>query len=166
MTNLFPIIGEHKKKIMAMVDPETGEIIDMDMVEKEMTDPQTEAEQKNLIVLLKEEEAFENMVISEISRLQSILSVYSRRKESAKIILHKMMNIHGITELDFVTFGAKITKNPPATIIDPGADIDKYIEIKTVTTKKPNKNAIKKDLKAGVKIDGCRLESGETLRIF
>lgn len=166
MNNIYQIDGRIGGFLATKIDPNTGEIIDSEgsIADLEMLKMNREEKQKNIILFYKNAQGEEAIIDSEIQRLQSLKVYCQARQESAKKFLEESMKLAKETSLDFVTCKAKFKKNPPALVVEDGADTSAYSKVKMVTTL--DKIALKKDLKDGKAIKGCRLESAERLEII
>lgn len=163
--NIYQIDEQIKRLLIDNSDPDTGEIMNEAglMAELEALQMNREEKQKNIILYYKNAEAEQDIIDSEIRRLQVLKRLNLQKQDRLKQLLGASMVAANKEEVDFIVCSAKFKKNPPALIIEPGADVDAYMRIKTI--EEVDKKAIKADLKAGKIIPGCRVESGIRLDI-
>lgn len=92
-----------------------------------------------------------------------------KRAERMRDYLLTQMQRTGISKIESPFFTIAVRKNPPSMVIDAGAVIPPEYYRDPPPPPPPekvlDKAALKEDLKAGVIIDGCRLESGFRLEI-
>jgi len=97
----------------------------------------------------------------EINRLKARKTAIANRQKSMRQYLLFNMQESGINKIQCPLFTASLRKGSERVVIDDELVIpDEYAQIEVVT--KIDKNAIKRDLKAGKEIPGARIERGET----
>jgi len=102
---------------------------------------------------------------AKIKRLQARKKAREANIKWAKDRLQYWMEQTKRDTLKFPEFTVSIKKNPPALQVDEGAVIPaKYLTIIPEHTEINNAD-LKVDLKAGVKVTGCRLTAGKSLQI-
>jgi hypothetical protein len=94
-----------------------------------------------------------NKVIRSINNLEKNL------KERVKYAMKESE----ITEIEGQSMTFKLANAAPKLVIDDVSKLPADYKISTHYVE-PNKNKIKDDLKAGLKVDGCRLEENHSLR--
>ena len=98
---------------------------------------------------------------SEIDRLSERKLIMFKKKESLTEYLKYNMEASGIKSIKCPFFNiTHIDGQDIVVIIDENAIPDDYVKVKTVVT--PDKNLIKKALKDGYKVSGCRLDKGKS----
>lgn len=98
---------------------------------------------------------------SEIDRLTARKKVMVNKKESLIDYLKFNMEASGIKSIKCPFFNiTHVEGQDIVTILDENAIPDDYVKVKTVVT--PDKNLIKKALKDGYKVAGCRLDKGQS----
>lgn len=161
---IFQINQTDSKIIDQWIDAETGEIIDQELAEKQFQE-KSEGLQKAIIGKIQLAKANQEVIKMEMDRLKSLMDSQKRYEENYKKFLTIQMSSIGTKKLDFGFIKAVIRKNQPKLDdIQPGADISSYIKIEII--EKVDKIAIKKDLKDGKEIKGCRLIQNERLDII
>ena len=102
----------------------------------------------------------------EIKRLQELKKQTKKKEENLKEILKSCMETLGTKKLETDLGNITIRNNPGSLVIDNEELIPKLYkqEIVTVETK-IDKAALKKNIKAGIDIEGCHLEVGTSLSI-
>jgi uncharacterized small protein (DUF1192 family) len=97
----------------------------------------------------------------EINRLKARKTAIANRQKSMRQYLLFNMQESGIDKIECPLFTASLRKGSERVVIENEMMIpDEYAQIEVVT--KIDKNAIKRDLKAGKEIPGSRIERGET----
>lgn len=98
---------------------------------------------------------------NEIKRLQARKKVFENRKARLREYLLYNMEKSGIPKIECPQFTASLRKGVESVdITDQSKLPDDYVTIEVV--EKPDKAAIKRDLKAGKEISGACLKRGET----
>lgn len=98
---------------------------------------------------------------SEIDRLSARKKVMVNKKESLTDYLRFNMESSGIKSIKCPFFNiTHVDGQDIVTIIDENLIPDDYVNVKTSVS--PDKNAIKKALKDGAEIPGCRLDKGKS----
>lgn len=96
---------------------------------------------------------------SEIKRLQSRKKTFENRKKRLREYLLHNMEASNITKIECPYFTASIRKGVESVVIDDQESIpDDYITIEV--TEKVDKAGIKRDLKAGLQINGASIKRG------
>lgn len=98
---------------------------------------------------------------NEIKRLQGRKTVLENRKKRLREYLLHNMEASGINEIECPYFTASLRKGSESVDIDDLESIpDEYVKVEVKET--PDKTAIKRDLKAGIEINGVSLKRGAT----
>ena len=110
-------------------------------------------------------ESFEQQIEAAIEAMSKRANRAKKRAESIRAYLKEQMERAGISKLDSPFFALAIRKNPPRLVIAEDALIPRdYLRV-IPERLEPNKPEIAKALKAGVDVDGCRLEATTRLEI-
>ncbi len=110
-------------------------------------------------------ESFEQQIEAAIEAMSKRANRAKKRAESIRAYLKERMEIASINKVDSPFFTLVIRKNPPRLIVAEDALIPRdYLRI-VPERLEPNKPEITKALKAGVDVDGCRLETTTRLEI-
>lgn len=89
-----------------------------------------------------------------------------KRAESVRAYLLFQMQAAGITKVECPWFTLAIRKNPPAVVVDDEAQVpEEFIVQPPPPAPRPDKDAIKRALKSGQEVPGCRLIQGERLEV-
>lgn len=98
---------------------------------------------------------------NEIKRLQGRKSILENRKKRLREYLLYNMEKSGINKIECPYFTASLRKGVEVVeVVDVESIPDEYIEMQV--TEKVDKTAIKRDLKAGIEIDGVSLKRNPT----
>ncbi|MBN9647718.1 siphovirus Gp157 family protein [Terrisporobacter glycolicus] len=101
---------------------------------------------------------------AEIKRLQELKKQVKAKDDRLKTMLKNSMEALGATKIETDLGKISIRNNPGSLKID---DMDLipniYKEEVVTTTVKVDSNLIKKQIKAGIDIEGCRIEAGTSL---
>jgi hypothetical protein len=163
MEELYPVNKIDNKKIEALVDPETGEILDDEMAENFFSEKKTEEKVKTNINKVKTEKIVIESIKEEIERLKKIIKTRENRVKSFKHFILIMLRSWDKKSIKFEASGATRVLNEGTLQLDEGADVKKYTKVEMV--EKVDKNAIKADLKSGKKIKGCWIDRKERVDI-
>jgi len=120
--------------------------------------------QQNVIKYVRHLKNDQDMIKKEMDRLKKLKTIATNREKWLLEYLGKSMKIDGLDKLDFTTDKASFRKNPIKVIIDIEDEVPEKYKKKEITFK-IDKDELKKDLKAGDIIAGCRLEQTERLQI-
>lgn len=89
-----------------------------------------------------------------------------KRAESVRAYLLFQMQATGITKVECPWFTLAVRKNPPAVAIDDEAAIPpEFVVQPPPPAPRPDRDAIKRALKAGADVPGCRLTQTERLEV-
>lgn len=95
----------------------------------------------------------------EIKRLQERKKVFENRKKKLREYLLYNMEKSGISKIECPFFTASIRKGVESVEIESQCDLpDEYVKVEVIES--ADKNAIKRDLKAGKEINGAKLVRG------
>ncbi len=155
-------INREMTQLIESADVTTGEI---DSQAFEALAIAKEEKQKNIVLFVNHLSSDSDAIDKEIERL----STMKKRTESTKgwllNYLKQSMELDGVDELDFVTFKAKIKKNPPRLEVGNELIDEKFWKVKVVETKTLDKEAIKEAIKNGESVPGCSIVQGTRLEI-
>lgn len=105
-----------------------------------------------------------NAIDAEIKRLQELKKQVKAKDDRLKTMLKNSMEALGATKIETDLGKISIRNNPGSLKID---DMDLipniYKEEVVTTTVKVDSNLIKKQIKAGIDIEGCHIEAGTSL---
>ena len=102
---------------------------------------------------------------NEIKRLQARKKVFENRKKRLREYLLHNMEKSGITKIECPQFTASLRKGVESVEIQDQKSLpDDYVSVEVL--EKPDKAAIKRDLKAGKEIQGATLVRGATTIII
>jgi len=122
--------------------------------------------QEAVVAYLKNETVRIDMLDNAIKELTARKKAMQSRHDGLKEYLYVNMKANNITEINSVTFNAKIKLNPPKLVIDDAGKIPLELYIyHEAPPPSPDNAKIKDMLKAGQFVDGCRLEQGERVDI-
>lgn len=160
--SLYNII-EEQRYTLAEIEQMAGELTPE--LEEQLIINAHQLESKSIAYLevIKDREGYVNLAKDEIKRLQAIVKVNDNLINRLKDNLLTAVKTFGSFEVGFVKFGTR--KSTSVFILD---DMVNQLpsEYKTIkVTEAPNKDAIKKALQEGIKIDGCELVTNENLAI-
>ena len=107
-----------------------------------------------------------DVIDAEIKRLQDLKKQVKAKEDRLKTMLKDCMEAIGTTKIETDLGKISIRKSPGSLVIDDETLIPKLYkqEIVTVETK-IDKAALKKNIKAGMEIEGCHIEVGTSLTI-
>lgn len=89
-----------------------------------------------------------------------------KRADGVRSYLLFQMQAAGITKIESPWFTLAVRKNPPAVVVDDEAQVPpEFIVTPPPPAPRPDKDAIKRALKAGTAVPGCHLLQGERLEI-
>lgn len=154
----MPSLYEIDQEIMSCIDPETGEIIDMDKLEALQMERETKLESVALwIKNLKAEEA----------ALKAEKEVFAEREKQTKAKREKLSEwlttaLNG-EKLSTNKVAVSFRKSESVEIEDAEAIPEEYIRIKV--EKSPDKTAIKDAIKHGYDVVGCHLVVNSNIQI-
>ena len=145
-------------RIEALIDPETGEISDWEQLEQLQMDRSTKID--NVACWLKNLKAEAEALRTEEKRLQE-----RRAKVEKMIASRELYLIDALAGGKHRSARCEVKTTPSyALAIAENAQIPKNFIVETVTMA-PDKNAIKKALKAGTTIPGCEIVTRINLQI-
>jgi hypothetical protein len=153
-------IDEKIKNVLAEAD-EDG-CFDLDKFDSLQIEKKTK--QQNVIKFVRHLKNDQDVIKKEIDRLKKLKTIAANREKWLLEYLGKSMEIDGIDKLDFTTDKAAFRKNPVRVVIDTEEKVPEKYKKKEITYK-IDKEELKKDLKAGDIIAGCRLEQTQRLQI-
>ena len=117
MDDLYPVKKEESKQIESFIDPETGEILDMEAFNKAMMAGNYPDDlKKTLVNKIKLCAASQDMIKNEIMNMQKLLKIQANREASVMRFLKVIIDVDG--PFDFTVCGAKLRKNPPKIVIN------------------------------------------------
>lgn len=99
-------------------------------------------------------------------RMKDRAARIQRKADQVRDYLQSMLEAAQITKIEAPEFTLAIRKNPPALVMAEGVAVpDEFMVTPPAPAPYPDKQAIKAALKAGRKIDGCRLDQAQRLEI-
>lgn len=140
--------------------------VPVEMVQAALNEVEGEIEDKaeNIVKLIRSIEADIEALKEEGLKLFNKRKSLENKRDNLKIYLESSLKAIGKQKVKGGIFTLSIQKNAPKLILEDLEGIPKeYINIETV--KVANKDKIKQDLKAGIEINGAKLEQTESLRI-
>ena len=150
-----------------VVDEETGEVIDsVDEINSKLEELELERAFKieNIALYIKNLEALTTSLKNEENALAERRKAKERRIESLKNYLTNSMVSAGENGIETSKVCISFRKSEPVI-----ADMDKldkqYISETTTVTRKPDKIAIKKAIKAGLAVEGAYIEVKHNIQI-
>lgn len=147
-------------KILSEVS-ETGELTEEQAELIESLNLSLEDKHKNYgLYLLKLDDGL-NSLDAEIKRLTALKSQVNKRKQDLKNRLQDSMERNGLTKIEFLNLKLGFKKSVETDIYDESVLPMEYMVQKLV----PNKTKIKKDIQAGLVIEGARLVEKNNLQI-
>lgn len=150
-------------KMLDAVDEETGEIIDIDPSELEQLNEAREQKLENIALYIKNLESDAKAIKEEEKNLKERRERSEKKAERLRKLLSDSILNNG--DDHFETSRCSVTFRASDTVEIDDMDLIDDAYIKVVTDYKPDKAALKKAIKAGIKIDGCHLESHNNIQI-
>ena len=152
-------IYEITDEIMKCFDPETGEIFDIEKLEKlEMARDQKIS---NIACLIKNKRAEAEAIKAEKLALEKRQKTAENEVERLKGWLARILNGEKFSD-NRCSIGWRRSEK---VAFDEGFDFGKLPEHMKKITVEPKKTEIKDFLKAGGSVDGCRIEEGMNIQI-
>ncbi len=156
-------IRQFLDNMMDAVDEETGEVLDIDPSKLEELNEAREQKLENITLYIKNLDAEAKAIKEEEKNLKE-------RRERAEKKAERLRNLLSDSILNagddhFETSRCSVTFRASDTVEIDDMDLIDEAYIKVVTDYKPDKTAIKKAIQAGIKIDGCHLESHNNIQI-
>ena len=153
--NLYEI----EDAILECVDPETGEVVDIERLEA--LEMERDKKVSNIACWIKDLDAEENALAGEIQNLTKRKRADANKKEQLKNYLQGFLN------------GAKYKdsrcsvsyRKSKSVEIDDGLDVMAMPRELVKVTYEPSKSLIKEAIEAGREITGCRLVEKENIQI-
>lgn len=155
MTKLYELTGNMKELETLDLDSETMNDT-LEAIQSEFND-------KAIAILSFTENMNSDIdaISNEIKRLQGRKSVLENRKKRLREYLLYNMEKSGINKIECPYFTASLRKGVEVVeVVDVESIPDEYIEMQV--TEKVDKTAIKRDLKAGIEINGASLKRNPT----
>ena len=161
---LYQITNEYQSVLSRLFDPETGEIDNNALEVLNIIDKRFEDKGIDVVHHLRNIESDIECVDREIERLSRIKKRINSESEWLREYLKSNMLEKGITEISCPYFKIMIRDCPESVDVPCEAQIpQKYFIEKT--TYKLDKIAIKKDIKAGIEVEGASLKRNKSLVI-
>ncbi len=155
-------INREMTQLIESADATTGEI---DSQAFDALALAKEVKQKNIVLFVNHLSSDSDAIEKEIERLSTMKKRTESSKEWLLNYLKQSMEFDGVDELDFVTFKAKIKKNPPRLEVGNELIDEKFYKTKVVETKTLDKEAVKEAIKNGESVPGCSIVQGTRLEI-
>jgi len=166
---IYKLPKEEQDIIDSIIDPETGEVLDGDLLEKIMKGLTTVDDIKNenlKIALVKKVKIARAGIVAieaEIQNLKQLKGLCESRENNTMKFLKSVVEATG--ELDSPAFQAKIKKNPAAVVVTDQSKLQNYVKVEIKEVSSLDKRAIAADLKAGKKVDGAELVQSTRLDV-
>jgi seryl-tRNA synthetase len=163
---LYEIDFQIKKfldNLMDSVDEETGEVLDIDPSELEALNEARQKKLEKIALYIKNLDADAKAIKEEEKNLKERRERVEKKAERLRKLLSD--SILNAGDDHFETSRCSVTFRASDTVEIDDLDLIDDVYIKVVTDYKPDKTALKKAIKAGIKIDGCHLESHNNIQI-
>jgi hypothetical protein len=163
MTALYQLVAQYRE--LQQIDAEE---IPEDVLRDTLEALSGELEMKatNVAMFCQNLDTFAANCDEAAKRMKERATKIKRKADQVRGYLQTMMEAAQITKIEAPEFTLAIRKNPPSLVIVPDAKIpDEFMVKPPVPAPYPDKTAIKEAIKAGRKVDGCRLEQGQRLEI-
>lgn len=160
--SLYEIQKEHLQMIEAIMEAE-GEL--SPELEEQLKINKEQLQQKGIAYgyIVKQLEYDVDIIDAELKRLQAIKKARTNALERLKTNLSGAMQMFEVTELKTPTLKISFRKSESVEIADVALLDSNFIKV--VTTKTPDKVAIKEAIKAGNTVQGAILQSNLNLQI-
>lgn len=158
---LYEISQGFEYLLSLMEDPDT----DLEMLNDTLESLEFELEEKaeNIVKIMKSIEAQEKALKDEENRLSSRRKTFENKREGLKKYLQNNMELMKKDKIKTALFSINIQNNPPSVDIKDETKVPKKYKVKQPD--KIDKKAILEDLKADIKVRGCEMVQGRSLRI-
>lgn len=156
-------IKQFLDNLMDSVDEETGEVLDIDPSELEALNEARQKKLENIALYIKNLDADAKAIKEEEKNLKERRERVEKKAERLRKLLSD--SILNAGDDHFETSRCSVTFRASDTVEIDDLDLIDDVYIKVVTDYKPDKTALKKAIKAGIKIDGCHLESHNNIQI-
>lgn len=155
-------LNREMTQLLESADPVTGEV---DAKAFDSLSLAKEEKQKNVIMFVHHLSGDQEAIEKEIERLENMRKQTENAKNGLLNYLKYSMELDGVTELDFVTFKARIKKNPPKLELDKDCTAipDKFWKI--TSTQTLDKKAVKEAIENGEEVPGCKLVQDTRLEL-
>ena len=144
--------------------PESGEMSDEQAYEYENLSISLEEKQKGTLYFFRDLELKEEMLTSEIKRLESLKTQITNKKASIQKLVEYGMDKLELNELNFGSIKAVRKLNPPSVVIDESVQLPAEYTKQTITIT-PDKAKIKDAIKSGLVVEGARLVQNTRIEI-
>lgn len=168
MRKLYEINKSIEDLLNAVTDPETGEIVDLDALD----DLLMEREQKieNVALYAKDVNAEWVAIMNEIMILQKRAEKLKKTEDGLKTYLSTALNGEKFsTPKCMISFRKSESAEPDDEFIEWASDINNcalhFLRIKETKSVTADKEAIKKYLKSGGKLEHCRIVTKNNISI-
>jgi len=166
---IYKLPKEEQEVIDSIIDPETGEVLDEELLDKIMKGLTTVDDVKNenlkiaLVKKIKIARAGIVAIEAEIQNLKQLKGLCESREANTMKFLKSVVETTG--DLKTPAFQATIKQNPAAVLITDESKLESYTKIEIKEVSSLDKRAIAADLKAGKKIDGAELTRSTRLDV-
>ena len=162
METLYEMTDAYIKANEAItIDDETGEVIGWEMLEE--IEDNIDDKLESIACLYKESLAMAEALKAEEKNLEARRTAYEKKAEWLKNYMSESMLLVGKTKLERPRANLRFIKSESVRILDNDAIPVIYTSRKV--TYSPNKVAIKKAIKSGIKVDGAVLDVKENLQV-
>ena len=161
MNNSLFSITTDLKAILNAIEEQGGEITEEQEKSLEIAENDLENKFVGYREVIDNQESFISRIDDEIKRLQDLKKSRKSLIERLKSNLVTAIMTFGDVEIGTMTFTTR--KSQAVEVEDVNALPDQYKKIKVTET--ADKTLIKKEIKSGVEIDGCRIVDNYSLRI-
>ncbi len=150
-------------KMTDAIDEETGELKDIDPAELEELNEAREKKLENIALYIKNLDAEAEAIKKEEKALKERRERDEKKAERLRKLLTE--SLQNADQPNFETSRCQVSFRRSDAVIITDQDLldEKYIKVKTTT--EPDKTLIKKDLKAGMIMDGAHLEERQNIQI-
>ena len=156
-------IKQFLDSLMDSVDEETGEVKEIDPSELEALNEAREQKLENIALYIKNLEAESKAIKEEEKNLKERMEWAEKKAEGLRNLLSQSMTNAGETKFNTARCAISFRKSEAVVITDMDLLEDMYIKKKL--TIDADKALIKKDLKAGLLMDGAHLEERQNIQI-
>jgi len=161
MSTLYELRGEYELLLDMASDPDVDPEVLRDTMEG--IEGQIEDKADGYAMVMKELEAQEAAIKTEVDRLNARRLAISNNIHHMKLRLQETMMATGKTKFKTTLFSFNIAKNPPSLVIDKPEEIPEEYLIPQAP--KVDTAGIKAAIKAGAAFDFAHTEQSEGLRI-
>lgn len=160
---LYQIADQYLQALQKIEDADNDDCVD-DLLDSISTDLKEKA--TNVAMYIRNIEATAEAIKKAEGEMAARRKAIETKAEKIKQYLLENMQRTGISKIECPYFKISIRDNPESLVVDMGAQIpDEYYKLPPPPEKVLDKLALKKDLKEGLIVDGCRLEKKQRIEI-